>query len=78
MDSEARMSYKRTMTFWRIRSTREVLIEKMTNPTPVSWLCYLAKLLECRCVDLELYHSGDDFVQFGDITTLIGVIKSYS
>ena len=50
----------------------------MTIPAPASWQCYLTKLLECRCVDLELYHSGDDCVQFDDIRTPIGVIKSHS
>ena len=77
----AELSYKRTMQFRTIYSTREALqrteIEYGNSSTGLLGRADLAQLLEhrsdCRG-DPELYHSGD-CVQFGDIRSLIGVIK---
>jgi len=77
---EAGQSYNRTMQFRQICSTPEALQrtdrEDDDPRTGLLGRAGLAKLLEHRRGDLQLYHSGD-VVQFCDIRTLIGVIKWY-
>ena len=77
-------SYKRIMQFRTIYSTREALLrtDREYGDSSIGLLgrADLSQLLELRSDcrgDLELYHSGD-CAQFGDIRTLIGVIKWYA
>ena len=74
---EAGQSYNRTMQYRQICSTPEALqcTDKEADDPSIGLLgrSGLRTLLERRH---ELYHSGD-VVQFGDIRTLIGVIKWY-
>ena len=74
---EAGQSYNRTMKYRQVYSTCEALRrtdrEDDDPSTGLLGRAGLLKLLEHR---RELYHSGD-VVQFGDIRTLIGVIKWY-
>jgi len=80
-DTETGINYERTMRFRQIFSTREALqCTDRENDDPCAGLlgrATLIQLLENRRGDLvELYHSGD-CVQFGDIGTLVGVVKWY-
>ena len=70
--------YNQTMQYRQIFSTREALHRTdRVDDDPSAGLLGRAGLLELlERGDLELYHSGD-VVQFGDIRTLIGVIKWY-
>jgi hypothetical protein len=77
---ESGRSYNRTMQYRQICSTCEALqrIDREDDDPCTGLLgrAGLLKLLENCHSDLELYHTGD-VVQFGDIRTLIGVIKWY-
>ena len=77
-------SYKRTMQFRTIYSTREALLrtDREYGDSSIGLLgcADLSQLLELRSDcrgDLELYHSGN-CAQFGDIRTLIAVITWYA
>ena len=75
---EAGQIYNQTMQYRQIFSTCEALHRTdRVDDDPRAGLLGRAGLLELlERGDLELYHSGD-VVQFGDIRTLIGVIKWY-
>jgi hypothetical protein len=74
---ESGQIYNRTMQYRQICSTCEALQRTdREEDDPSSGLLGRAGLLKLLEQGRELYHSGD-CVQFGDIRTLIGVIKWY-